>query len=88
MQNSINVILFFILDVDECTVNNGSCSDGCMNQVGSYQCLCPPGYKLDTDNKTYLFQGHLVYRFNTTKTDDNSTKVGQLDTGWPKLATD
>ena len=39
--------LFFTLtDVDECTSGTATCSEnsGCVNQDGSYACICDPGY--------------------------------------------
>lgn len=36
----------FVADVDECT--NSPCIDGtCINQPGSYLCLCEPGFTLE-----------------------------------------
>ena len=29
------------IDVDECTMNNGGCEDGCENTIGSFFCTCP-----------------------------------------------
>ncbi len=37
---------FLNLDIDECLVDNGGCSDVCENIAGSYQCACPTGYAL------------------------------------------
>ena len=34
-------------DIDECADNNGGCSHGCENTVGSYRCTCPVGYRLE-----------------------------------------
>lgn len=37
-------------DIDECTVNNGGCVDGCQNTIGSFFCTCPnygQGFKAD-----------------------------------------
>ena len=45
----------FILDVDECLVNNGECSQACINTPGSWTCTCTPGYQLGLD-------GHSCYR--------------------------
>ena len=28
-------------DIDECTVDNGGCEDGCKNVIGSFICSCP-----------------------------------------------
>lgn len=38
-------------DVDECSMNNGSCDQGCVNTKGSYECVCPPGRRLHWNRK-------------------------------------
>ena len=48
----LNETLFLDLDIDECLLNNGGCSDTCVNTVGGFECTCRPGYIVDTDNKT------------------------------------
>lgn len=40
------------VDIDECQKQNGGCSHRCSNTEGSFKCSCPPGYKLDSDQKT------------------------------------
>ena len=42
--------LYFILDINECVNNNGTCSHMCVNTEGSYHCVCPHGYHLQADN--------------------------------------
>ncbi|XP_072124103.1 uncharacterized protein [Mobula birostris] len=39
-------------DVDECLSDNGSCSQLCVNTVGSYHCDCHPGYTLRPGSRT------------------------------------
>ncbi|CAH1233664.1 UMOD [Branchiostoma lanceolatum] len=34
------------IDIDDCSTNNGGCSDICTNIVGGYYCSCRPGYRL------------------------------------------
>ncbi|EGD75905.1 chitin-binding protein [Salpingoeca rosetta] len=34
------------VDVDECSTNNGGCTDGCVNFAGGFNCTCPTGYRL------------------------------------------
>ena len=42
LQNvGVNVNVFNIADVDECTMGNGGCEDGCKNMIGSFFCTCP-----------------------------------------------
>ncbi|KAH8382433.1 hypothetical protein KR009_003504, partial [Drosophila setifemur] len=36
----------FVIDVDECSINNGGCQHRCKNTYGSYQCSCRNGYTL------------------------------------------
>ena len=40
------------LDVNECLTSNGGCSQTCSNTVGSYTCLCDPGFALNVDGRT------------------------------------
>ena len=39
------------VDIDECSINRGGCKYGCVNMLGSYECTCPPGYKLHWNKK-------------------------------------
>lgn len=39
--------ILFLLDIDECSMNNGGCSQICNNSVGGYNCACYPGYEFD-----------------------------------------
>ena len=42
-----------ITDVNECgDGNKGGCSDVCINEAGSYECSCYPGYTLASDGHT------------------------------------
>jgi len=42
--------LLFCSDIDECEERRrGGCSDECLNTHGSYECICPRGYKVDAN---------------------------------------
>ena len=33
--------LCYVVDVNECSLMNGGCEDGCENTIGSFFCTCP-----------------------------------------------
>ena len=35
-----------LIDINECTINNGGCEHVCTNYVGNYTCSCNSGYAL------------------------------------------
>ena len=41
-----------ILDINECAMNNGNCSQICSNTIESYMCSCTAGFVLNVDGKT------------------------------------
>lgn len=44
-------------DVNECLINNGGCSQVCVDLPHTFRCACKPGYKL-IDNSTCDGQCH------------------------------
>ena len=52
MAITFNLILCKILDIDECSDENGGCSSYalCTNFVGGYNCTCLEGYEGDGIN--------------------------------------
>lgn len=49
VKNSIPLSQCFFIDVDEC--ERHPCGNGtCKNTVGSYNCLCYPGFELTHNN--------------------------------------
>lgn len=40
--------MYLVLDINECSSNNGECSVTCVNTPGGYYCECPIGYNVDT----------------------------------------
>ena len=48
---TIGYLQYPFSDVDECTSNNGGCSDHCKNNPGSYSCACRQYAGLDPDGR-------------------------------------
>ena len=44
--------MFFHTDIDECIEERDSCTQTCINTVGSYTCSCLTGYGLGRDGRT------------------------------------
>ena len=44
------IILFFLLDINECVEGLDRCDHNCTNTAGSYFCTCKDGYELESDN--------------------------------------
>lgn len=45
-------IVDFTVDENECANENGGCQHSCLNNFGSYQCLCDTGFLLNEDMRT------------------------------------
>jgi len=58
----VTAVTDFVVDIDECQTP-GSCSQLCENRIGSFECSCHSGYRLDRgDNITCLALGcYYVY---------------------------
>lgn len=50
-KSDYNALTGFVLDIDECSINNASCEHGCINTQGGYECVCPLGQKLHWNKK-------------------------------------
>ena len=59
-------ILHTCTDINECANNSGGCSDGCVNNEGSYYCDCPIGYELSDDKKNCVGEWLTVNTVHTT----------------------
>uniref|UniRef100_A0A3B3TA77 EGF-like calcium-binding domain-containing protein n=1 Tax=Paramormyrops kingsleyae TaxID=1676925 RepID=A0A3B3TA77_9TELE len=49
-----------LLDVNECTADNGGCEGQCCNTIGSFYCKCPKGMRLSQDGKACEGKGTFV----------------------------
>jgi hypothetical protein len=50
-----------VLDVNECQVDNGGCSQSCENEPGTFSCECSPGFQLNADQRTCTGGWQIVY---------------------------
>ena len=48
----VNVVYNSEIDIDECTETSVDCEQLCSNTIGSYNCGCRSGYRLDSDGYT------------------------------------
>ncbi|NP_001084377.1 tolloid-like protein 2 precursor [Xenopus laevis] len=66
----------FFKEMDECSrPDNGGCSQRCVNTLGSYKCVCEPGFELTADKKSCEAAcGGFITQLNGTITSP----------GWPK----
>lgn len=39
------------VDIDECSSGHAKCSHGCINMLGSFRCVCHPGFELGAEGK-------------------------------------
>jgi len=47
--------MLYTADVDECsTLDRGGCSHDCVNNEGSYECVCPSGFNVSDNLKTCI----------------------------------
>lgn len=53
------LFIYFLPDINECTVNPLLCAFRCVNTFGSYECMCPAGYVLREDQR--MCRGEKLY---------------------------
>ncbi len=44
--------MYHLVDIDECSTNNGGCAQVCTNTDGSFMCSCNSGFVLADDLAT------------------------------------
>lgn len=57
---------FLNTDVDECEINNGECSHQCVNNVGSYECVCPKGFKVEINQRNCVGMSLILFIYTIT----------------------
>lgn len=64
-RGNINIYIFCFIDVNECEIE-GSCSQICINEKGTYKCECEPGYLRDPQDHTRCkaMEGHASLLFS------------------------
>lgn len=50
---AFQVNIIFLIDVNECDLPDAPCQFGgsCINMVGTFRCLCNPGFITDADGR-------------------------------------
>ena len=52
----------FVIDINECSSNNGGCSDQCTNTDGGFYCSCSaPNFQLSPDGRTCTGKNQFSY---------------------------
>ena len=55
VDSPISILIYdFLLDVNECSTNNGGCQHTCINTDGSYECQCRSGYRLSSNGRNCI----------------------------------
>ena len=57
---------FFSSDTDECSYDNGGCSEICTNTVGSFTCGCEPGFELNSGGTGCIGEYHTKHTYTLT----------------------
>ncbi|CAL1588509.1 unnamed protein product [Knipowitschia caucasica] len=65
-------------DIDECA-NPDTCSQICINQVGSYKCQCEEGYQVDPATKACKAIGTIAYLFFTNRHEVRKMTLDKSD---------
>lgn len=58
-------------DINECDSYNGGCDQTCVNDDGSYHCICESGYTLNPNNKDCDGMSKLQFFFPSLISSDN-----------------
>ena len=70
-------MFFFNVDINECNINNGNCSQNCTNTIGSYSCSCNVGFSLHLDNTTCVGMCNIKANFLLSKTSNIHQSLSQ-----------
>ena len=66
MPSVIALLLFAhhclpFVDRNECKIENGGCSQKCVNTFGSFSCECADGFKLSEDGKKCIREFSVMF---------------------------
>ena len=50
-----------LLDINECSANNGGCVQNCFDDDGSFHCGCHAGFNLNNNRVTCSGKTHNIY---------------------------
>lgn len=59
--------LNYLLDLNECQIDNGDCEQICVNRMNGYECRCTKGYVLDAMNKRTCKQAPCNRHLSTSR---------------------
>jgi len=48
------------LDINECAIENGQCSQLCINTPGSFMCGCQDGFQLDLNERDCISRFDII----------------------------
>lgn len=62
LRLSVTLFSCYFADINECMDDPGICQHNCTNTVGSYECTCPPGYRVSKDKSACegMYISHMV----------------------------
>ena len=79
--SSMECMMWFSLDIDECLNLNGGCSQKCVNTPGAFYCECNPGYNLGVDKTSCIGESaSSVFEITFKVTTSNSNSISKYGT--------
>lgn len=63
-------MLSLYIDIDECTDLHYCTGGTCTNTLGGFNCVCPPGFDLSSDNKQCLGKSEAILKLSKLFSDE------------------